>query len=72
MLLNWRDHSWLHLFRRDKVVCSNITMSVCEAGTVGWKGGGRGEGGGGEKVREGKGRNNDKRKRAREKIKVCK
>lgn len=26
MLLNWRDHSWLHLFRRDKVVCSNITM----------------------------------------------
>lgn len=28
MLLNWRDHSWLHLFRRDKVVHSNITMSV--------------------------------------------
>lgn len=28
MLLNWRDHSWLHLFRRDKVVCSNITMSA--------------------------------------------
>lgn len=28
MLLNWRDHSWLHLFRQDKVMCSNITMSV--------------------------------------------
>lgn len=28
MLLNWRDHSWPHLLRRDKVVCSNITMSL--------------------------------------------
>lgn len=28
MLLNWRDHSWLHLFRRDKVMGSNGTMSV--------------------------------------------
>lgn len=32
VLLNWRDHSWLHLFRRDKVVCSNITMSVGRGG----------------------------------------
>lgn len=41
MLLNWRDHSWLHLFRRDKVVCSNITMSV--EGRKGGLGGGGGE-----------------------------
>ena len=27
MLLNWRDHSWLHLFRQDKVVCWNISVS---------------------------------------------
>lgn len=40
VLLNWRDHSWLHLLRRDKVVCSNITMSLT-----------RGEGRRGEKNR---------------------
>ena len=63
MLLNWRDHSWLHLFRRDKVVCSNITMSVegrrrrrrlrrRRRGERGMKESG---------MRGGKGRNNDKR-----------
>lgn len=51
MLLNWRDHSWLHLFRRDKVVCSNITMSV------------EGRMGGGEEGEEGMKERDERRKR---------
>lgn len=60
MLLNWRDHSWLHLFRRDKVVCSNITMSA--------EGGGRSLGERGIKergIRARKGRNNGEKEAVR-------
>lgn len=60
VLLNWRDHSWLHLFRRDKVVCSNITMSA--------EGGGRSLGEWGIKergIRARKGRNNGEKEAVR-------
>lgn len=60
VLLNWRDHSWLHLFRRDKVVCSNITMSA--------EGGGRSFGEWGIKergIRARKGRSNGEKEAVR-------